>query len=236
MAPVMLQRTSHDERRITPLTRIQENLVARNERRLLNYLCARLPSWVMPDHLTSLALVAAFVVGAGYVLSWYNPNWLWMSVAAYFVHWFGDSLDGSLARFRQIERPRFGYFIDHSMDALGTLMMLVGMGIGPYVRLDIALYALTGYFLLSMHTFLAARVVGEMKLSYVAAGPTELRMLLIGLTIAMWASGWKATGPLDISPFDFFVGGAATILVTLFVIQTGSTARRILREGEAPRG
>jgi len=231
----MLQRTSNDNRQVKPLHRIQENLVARNERRLLNYLCARLPSWVMPDHLTGLALVAAFVVGLGYALSWYNPNWLWMSVAAYFVHWFGDSLDGSLARFRQIERPRFGYFIDHSMDALGTMMMLVGMGIGPYVRLDIALVALTGYFLLSMHTFLAARVIGEMKLSYIAAGPTELRMILIAMTVTMWASDWQAKSPIDLTPFDYFVGAVATILVALFVVQTSTTARRILREGEAPR-
>lgn len=218
-----------------PLDRIQENLVARNERRLLNYLCERLPSWVMPDHLTGLALVAAFFVGLGYALSWYDRDWLWMSVGFYFVHWFGDSLDGSVARYRKIERPRFGYFIDHSMDALGTMMMLVGMGIGPYVRLDIALYALTGYFLLSMHAFLAARVIGEMKLSYVAAGPTELRMLLIALTIAMWASGWAAKSPIDLTPFDYFVGAVATILTILFVVQTAATAKRILSEGEAPR-
>jgi phosphatidylglycerophosphate synthase len=225
----MLQRTSQDERHIQPLNRIQDNMVARTERRLLNYLCARLPIWVMPDHLT------AFVIGLGYALSWYDRDWLWMSVGFYFVHWFGDSLDGSLARFRKIERPRFGYFIDHSMDALGTLMMLGGMGLSPYVRLDVALYALTGYFLLSMHTFLAARVIGEMKLSYVAAGPTELRMLLIALTITMWASGWAARTPTDFTPLDYFVGAVATILVILFLLQTSTTARRILREGEAPR-
>ncbi|WP_037501641.1 CDP-alcohol phosphatidyltransferase family protein [Sphingomonas jaspsi] len=231
----MLQRTSNDARSVKPLNRIQENLVARNERRLLNYLCERLPAWVMPDHLTGLAVFAAFVIGLGYILSWYDPNWLWMSVGFYFVHWFGDSLDGSIARYRKIERPRFGYFIDHSMDALGTMMMLVGMGIGPYVRLDVALFALTGYFLLSMHTFLAARVLGEMKLSYIAAGPTELRMLLIAMTIAMWATGWREIAPTDVTPFDWLVGGVATILTLLFVGQTATTARRILREGEAPR-
>lgn len=218
---------------VKPLERIQQNLVARIERRLLDWICDRLPSWVRPDHLTALALVAAFFIGLGYALSWDDADWLWMSVAGYFVHWFGDSLDGSLARFRKIERPRFGYFIDHSMDALGNFMILGGMGLSPYVRLDVALFALTGYFLLSIHAFLSARVIGEMKLSYVNAGPTELRIALIALTVAMWMFDGIAGAP-QTSPFDYFVAVTAVILVLLFVIQTGLTARRLLAEGEGP--
>jgi phosphatidylglycerophosphate synthase len=223
----------YPEHRLTspePITRIQQNILAVQERRLLNWICPRLPTWVTPDMLTSLALVAAVVIFAGYALSGFDHNWLWASVVGYLLHWFGDSLDGSLARFRQIERPRYGYFVDHSADVLGALFILGGLGATPYVRLDIALIALAGYYMLAAHAFLAARVVGELKLSYVAAGPTELRVILIGLTVAMYAFGdsnWRL-GPLG--PFDLFIGTAGSVLILLFVIQTVALARRLARE------
>lgn len=228
----MLTRNSERRPAIKPIERIQQNLLARSERRLITWICARLPAWVKPDHLTSLGLFGAFLIGAGYWASKADHHWLWLSVAAYFIHWFGDSLDGSLARFRQIERPRFGYFIDHSTDALGTLMIVGGLGLSPYLKLEVALIALAGYYLLSIHAFLAARVIGEMKLSYVAAGPTELRVMLIGLTIAMWWSGPAEKIYGQHTGFDLLVGAVATILIILFVVQTATTARRIQREGE----
>ena len=216
----------------TPITRIQENLLARQERRLLNWICPRLPRWVTPDQLTLLALIAAVVIFAGYALSALDRNWLWISVAGYAVHWFGDSLDGSLARYRSIERPRYGYFIDHSADVLGALLILTGLGVSPYIRLDVALIALAGYYMLAAHAFLSARVVGEMKLSAIAAGPTELRLILIGLTVCMYVFGQSGPRFESLSIFDAFVGAVATILILLFIAQTLSMARRLLREGE----
>ncbi len=215
-----------------PIERIQGNVLARSERRLLTWLCGRLPAWVKPDHLTSLALVGAAVICAGYAASAIDPRWLLVTVAAYFVHWFGDSLDGSLARFRQIERPRFGYFIDHSADALGTMMIVGGIGLSPFVRLDVSLVALSGYLLMSIHAFLAARVIGELKLSYVAAGPTELRLFLIALTLSMFAFGRDVPFIGPFSAYDMVVGAVGLILIAIFIVQTGIVARRILREGE----
>lgn len=220
---------------IAPVTRIQQNLLARSERRLIDWICPRLPAKMMPDHLTAIGMIGAFIIALGYFMSRHNPAWLWLSVGAYFVHWFGDSLDGSLARWRKIERPRFGYFIDHSMDALASLMIVGGLGLSPYVRLDVALLALAGYYMLAIHAFLKVRVLGEMNLTYAAAGPTELRIILIALTIAMWWTGWTAPGPGGSTPFDYIVGAVATILIILFVLHTGSTSRRLLNEGEAPR-
>lgn len=217
---------------IKPIARVQENLLAKSERRLLNWLCGKLPGRVMPDHLTALALVGAAIIFAGYVASATDPRWLLVAIAGYFIHWFGDSLDGSLARFRSIERPRFGYFVDHSADALGTLLIVAGIGLSPYVRLDVALLALAGYYLMSIHAFLAARVVGELKLSYVAAGPTELRLVLIAMTLAMFGLGRPADGQGAWSAFDLAFGLAAVVLIAIFIFQTGKVARRILREGE----
>jgi phosphatidylglycerophosphate synthase len=217
-----------------PLTRIQHNVLARSERRLLNYLCALMPRWVTPDKLTSLGVAGAFVTFAGYVLSNLAPAFLLLAIAGYAIQWFGDSMDGSLARFRAIERPRFGYFIDHSCDGLTTLLILAGIGLSPYVRLDVALVALGGYLLLSIHAYLAARVLGELKLSYFNAGPTELRFALIAMTVAMF---WLGAGPglfAAVSGFDLLVGGVGIVLIAMFVVQTLVTARRLAAQEPAP--
>lgn len=215
-----------------PLERIQQNPLAVHERRLLNWICPRLPGWVTPDKLTVLALIGAVTIFAGYVGSIESRNWLWLSVAGYFVHWFGDSLDGSLARFRKIERPRYGYFVDHSADVAGALLILIGLGISPYIRLDIALIALAGYYMLAAHSFLSARVAGELKLTYVAAGPTELRLILIALTVSMYAIGYNEPTFEGLGAFDLFVGGVGVVLVVVFLFQTLAMTRRLARKGE----
>lgn len=215
---------------LKPIHRIQENLLARVERRLLNWLCARFPPWVTPDMLTFIGMVGAFLIFIGYFASNLDENWLWLSIAGYAVQWFGDSTDGSLARFRKIERPRYGYFLDHSCDGFATTLIVAGIGLSPYVNLEVALIALAGYLLLSIHAFLSVRAVGELKLSYLNAGPTELRFLLIGLTLAMMYFG---TGPGwfgAISGFDIFVGVVGAILIVLFVMQTATIARRLSHE------
>ncbi|WP_324260822.1 CDP-alcohol phosphatidyltransferase family protein [Altererythrobacter sp. H2] len=219
----------------TPIDRIQENLLARSERRLLNWICARMPRWISPDLLTFIGMAGAFMVFGGYLASNLAEEWLWLSIAGYAVQWFGDSTDGSLARFRKIERPRYGYFLDHSCDGLATTLVVAGIGLSPYVTLEVALVALAGYLLLSIHAFLSVRVLGELKLSYLNAGPTELRFLLIALTLAMMWFGHEGEGWFGaISGFDVFTGVVGTILIVLFVIQTGVTSRR-LAAMEPPR-
>ena len=214
----------------TPITRIQDNVLAAQERRLLNWICPRLPGWTTPDQLTLLALLGAVLVFVGYAASSRDANWLWLSVGGYVLHWFGDSLDGSLARFRAIERPKYGYFIDHSADVLGALFIVGGVGASPFVRFDISLVALAGYYMLAAHSFLAARVIGELRLSHVAAGPTELRVMLIGLTVAMFFFGQPAVaGDAAFSWFDLFVGAFGVLLIILFVVQTLVMARRLAR-------
>jgi phosphatidylglycerophosphate synthase len=215
---------------MTPTIRIQQNILALSERRLLTWLCARLPMWVKPDYLTALGFLGAIFVAMGYALSSLRFEWLWLSIGGYFINWFGDSLDGSIARFRKIERPDFGYFIDHSVDSLANTITAIGLGLSPFVRLDVALFCLAGYLLLSIHTFLAARVVAEFRLSYLAAGPTELRLILIAMTVAMLIIGPKPVWSFGFSGFDLFIGGVAIVLVSLFVVQTIKTAWRLSRK------
>ena len=212
-----------------PIDRIQQNLLAVSERRLLTWLCSKTPAAIMPDHLTILGIFGAVMIFTGYTASLTADGWLWLAIAGYFVQWLGDSLDGSLARFRKIERPSYGYFIDHSCDGIATLLILGGMGLSPYVRLDIALFALIGYLLMSIHVFLSARVLSEVRLSYVAFGPTELRFVLIGLTLIMMFGGDKARHVSAINGFDIAVGIAGALLVGLFIFQTLYTGRRLAR-------
>ena len=212
---------------LQPLDRIQENVLAKAERRLLNWICARLPMWVTPDKLTGLGVLGALVIFFGYALSENSPHTMWFCILGYAMQWFGDSLDGSLARWRKIERPKFGYFIDHSCDGLVILLILGGMGISYYVSLGVALFALAGYLLLSIHAYLSARVLGELKLSYLFGGPTELRFVLIGLTLMMIWLGPEPGLFAPISGFDIFVGSAAALLIGLFIKQTLVTARRL---------
>jgi len=220
--------------KITPIDRIQENLVARVERKALDWLCASLPRRISPDMLTALGMVGAVLVFVGYLGSNADRDWLWLAVAGYVVHWFGDSLDGSLARFRKIERPRYGYFLDHSCDGLATTLLVVGIGLSPYVELEVALIALAGYLLMSIHAFLSVRVLGELRLSYMNAGPTELRLVLIALTLAMYYAGPEPPIVWQLNGFDLFVGAVGCLLVALFVIQTVQVARRLAVE-EPPR-
>jgi hypothetical protein len=112
------------------------------------------------------------------------------------------------------------------------LLIVGGLGLTPFVRLDVALLALAGYYLMSIHAFLSAKVIGELKLSYVAAGPTELRLVLIAMTLLMFSDGRTTQAPEGYSGFDIFVGVVGVLLILLFIVQTLLTARRIAAEGE----
>lgn len=212
---------------MTPPERLQGNVLARSERRLLNWLCARLPQSFTPDGMTALGFFGAIMICGGYMLAHHAPVWLWLSIAGYFINWFGDSLDGSIARFRKIERPQYGYFLDHSVDSLAIILIVGGIGLSPYVRLDVSMIPLLGYLLMAIHTFLASKVLGEFQLSHLGGGPTELRIILIIMTLAMLGLGPRPSGLWDLSVFDVFAGGVGIVLVGLFIVQTLKTAKRL---------
>ena len=162
-----------------PSTRIQNNVLARPERTVLDWLCSHMPSAITPDILTSIGVAGAVIVLAGYVGSRFDPAFFWLASVGFLVNWFGDLLDGSLARFRGVESPRYGYFLDHSADAVSILLVLVGLGFSAYVRLDVALAVLISYFLMCIYVFLYNHVSGSFQISFASLGPTELRIGLI---------------------------------------------------------
>jgi len=160
-------------------------LLAESERRLLRWIAARLPVWVTSDQLTALGVAAATATGIAYSLSGVHHAWLWAASLMLVIHWFGDSLDGTLARVRRIERPRYGYYLDHVVDAYSTAVIGIGLGVSPYVSLGIALGLVVVYLILSINVYLESTVFGAFRLAYGRLGPTELRLILITINGAL---------------------------------------------------
>lgn len=171
-------------------------LTAGPERRILRWIAARLPRAWMPDHLTFIGVLGALTVGAGYALSARHPGWLWLASFGLVVNWFGDSLDGTLARVRQIERPKYGYYIDHMVDAVNTAVIGAGIGLSPYVSLPIAMLLVILYLCLSINVYLESSVHGQFDLGFGIFGPTEVRLLLIAANTGLFlgAMGAGLTG------------------------------------------
>jgi phosphatidylglycerophosphate synthase len=152
---------------------------------------------VLPDHLTGLGIVAATVVALAYLKTNDDPNWLWVANAALIFHWLGDSLDGTLARVRNIERPRYGFYLDHLTDAYSTCLIGLGLGLSPYMLLSVALAIVIAYLVLSINVYLETYIFGEFRYGYGIVGPTEARLLLIALNVLA----------LVISPLPFEIMG-----------------------------
>jgi phosphatidylglycerophosphate synthase len=154
------------------------SLLAPVEKRTLLWLATRLPPWVNSDHLTVLALAAMLLAGLSYWLARLSPVGLLLVVVCLAINWFGDSLDGTLARVRHHQRPRYGFYVDHVVDAAGAVFLLGGLGLSGYMSPLVALVLLVSYLLLLVETFLATYTLGTFTMSYFKIGPTELRILL----------------------------------------------------------
>ena len=209
--------------------RIQANMVAVQERRLLNWFCANMPAPVTSNMLSAVGVAGAVLVLAGYIASRSAPGFLWLASVGLVVHWFGDSMDGSLARWRKTERPVFGHFLDHSIDALGNAIIMLGLGTSLFVRMDVAMAALAGYLLMTIHVFLKQHAQGVFQLSFLAFGPTELRMCIILMNTAMWLWGTAiyVVGGYVFTPYDVVVAFAAGVFGVLFIIATTNTSREL---------
>ena len=190
---------------------VRENrsLLAACERRVLLWLARRLPGWVTSDQLTALALTAMLSSGLAYWLASRNPAGLVLVVVGLAVNWFGDSLDGTLARVRNQQRPRYGFYVDHVVDLIGTCALLGGLGLSGYMSPLVALGLLTAYLLLSAETYLATHACGVFRMSTWKFGPTELRILLAGGTLALLVKPWVVVMGETYRLFD--VGGVAAI-------------------------
>jgi phosphatidylglycerophosphate synthase len=201
--------------------RSKQFLLAVPETRVLEGIAKRLPGWIKPDHLTALGVLAALGIAAAYVLSNGNEAWLWAASALLVVHWLGDSLDGTLARVRKSERPRYGYYLDHLVDAFATAAIGIGLGLSPHMLLAVGLAIVVVYLILSINTYLETHAFGVFTLGYGRLGPTEARVLLIAVNTAL------ALGVLHFGLLDVLGIGLAAAMIIALITRAARNLRRL---------
>ncbi len=159
--------------------RIQTSVLNELEKKALVWLAQRQPRWMTSDILTYLGTFGAAVIATGYILASQNINFLWLSSLGFITNWYGDSLDGTLARVRNKQRPIYGYYLDHTIDAINEVMIFVGVGLSGLMHLEIALLALVMYLLMTINVSINAHLKKEFNLTYASMGPTEFRIIMI---------------------------------------------------------
>ena len=216
-------------------TREPNFLLAKAEKRALQAIARRLPRWILPDDLTALGVASAIGICAAYQLTNESKHWLWVASALLVVHWVGDSLDGTLARVRKIERPRYGYYLDHLVDAISTALIGIGLGLSPYLLLAVGTLIVVAYLTLSINVYLESQAFGRFSIGYGFVGPTEVRVILIVLnTLLALGVGLDFTlVDLHMTVFDLVGLAIAGTMIALLLGRGLRNLRELAREEPA---
>ena len=224
--------------------RIQTSILNAAEKKALVWLAERQPKWMTSDILTFIGTFGAIVIAAGYILASKNIQFLWLSSLGFVINWYGDSLDGTLARVRKRQRPIYGYYLDHTIDCINEMIMFVGVGLSGLMHFDLAIAIYIFYLLLTVNVSVNAHLKGEFKLTYAKLGPTEFRIIAILLnTILILATPlrtfcWNVVlfnHPLALSALD--LGGAfiLLVLVVMYITTIVSDARGYAKMDPMPK-
>ena len=215
--------------------RIQTSFINGLEKKALIWIAKRLPRWVTSDMLTAVGTLGALVVAIGFALSGRSIQWLWLSSAGLVVNWFGDSLDGTLARVRSCQRPIYGYYVDHTVDCVNEGLMFIGAGLSPFLHLEFALLAFAIYLVLTINVSINAHLKGEFRLTYIKLGPTEFRLIIVianTLLIAIPAltaicHSYTLFGHfITMRILDYVAVVIITIMSLIYIVTTISDARK----------
>jgi archaetidylinositol phosphate synthase len=207
--------------------RKHESFLADAEKRTLVWMARRLPRWVNSDHLTLLGLISMFLAGISYWAARWNKLTLALVVVFLATNWFGDSLDGTLARVRDQQRPRYGFYVDHVIDIFGILFLLGGLALSGYMTPVIALGMLVAYLMVTTEVFLATHSHGVFRLAFMKFGPTELRILLAIGTLYLLHRPWVNLGHWG--PYRLFdVGGIIGSIGLMFALVVSSIRNTIV--------
>jgi archaetidylinositol phosphate synthase len=206
--------------------RLNTSVLAAIEKRTLIWMARRLPRWVNSDHLTTLAALSMVGAGAAFWAGRYWPPALGLVVVALALNWFGDSLDGTLARVRKHERPRYGFYVDHVLDIVGISVLIGGMALSGFITPVIGLMLLVAYLLVSAEVFLATAVNGQFRMSFLSVGPTELRIILSAGALRLL--GGPTVNPFGLGEVLLFDVGAVIGTAGLVVALVTSASRTTL--------
>jgi archaetidylinositol phosphate synthase len=212
-------------RRFVPAVRLQHNLVAAREKQILTWLAQQTPACIHSDHLTLLGFVSQCMVGVCYALARLNPDMLIVGIGCLAMNWLGDSLDGTLARVRQRQRPRYGFYVDHIADTIAAFFLMAGLAVSGYIHPVVSLGMLIAFLMLSIESYLATYTLGEFRLSYWKFGPTEIRILLAAGNIALLKHSTIKFFGQQFLLFDLggviAITGMAVMLITSAISHTG---------------
>jgi phosphatidylglycerophosphate synthase len=194
------------------------------------------PPAAVPDHLTALGVAAAMGIAVAYALSSRDPVWLWAASGLLVVHWLGDSLDGTLARVRRSERPRYGYYLDHLVDAVATAVIGIGLGLSPYMLLATGLVVVIAYLVLSINTYLETNTIGVFSLGYGRLGPSEARLGLIAVNtlLALGIVPMVSVYGLGVSVLDLAVLAVAAAMLGGLALRAVRNLRALARLEPGP--
>lgn len=218
--------------------RIQTSLLNGLEKKALVWLAERQPKWADSDMLTFVGSIGAVVIALGFALSNISVHFLWLTIAGFVINWYGDSLDGTLARVRKQQRPVYGFYIDHTVDAINEAFMFLGAGMSPFMRFDIACVLLVVYLMLTLNVSMNAHLKGEFRLTYAKLGPTEFRLICIianaVLVFAKPLRTWALELPwfsstLELHALDLIGIVILLALVLIYIITIGQDARYYAR-------
>lgn len=211
--------------------RVIDTLTGPMERCILPRMAAALPAWVTPDHLTGLGLLAAGLIAVGYLLTHRSPGWMVLVNGALVLHWYADSLDGTLARVRKCERERYGYFVDHICDAVTTFLVCLGMGASPYMDLRVGLFLAACYFMMNIYVHTATYAKGEFKLSYGKFGPTEVRMIIFiaNVVVVFWNPVLFRVYGAPFRALDLAGTAVGIVFLAIFTVSSFKDARELDR-------
>ena len=193
--------------------RIQTSILNALEKKVLVWLAERQPKWMTSDILTYIGTFGAVVIAAGYILSAWNINFLWLSSLGFVINWYGDSLDGTLARVRKTQRPVYGYYIDHTVDCINEFIMFIGIGLSGLMHFSLAMVILAVYFMLTINVSINAHLKKEFRLTYAKLGPTEFRILAIIANTIL-----ALVRPISEFALTFFIFGREFTLASLDIV------------------
>jgi archaetidylinositol phosphate synthase len=226
--------TANDAVHFKPALRVNQALTASLEKRALQWMAQRAPRWLTSDQLTSLGLIAQFGAGAAYALSHYNRWALLLVNLCLVLNWFGDSMDGTLARIRSQQRPRFGFYVDHMVDVLGATALMCGLGLSGLAHWQVAVAMLIGFLLLSSESYLATYTLSRFQLSQAFFGPTEIRILLIVGNLALLHSPYATVFGHRMLLFDLGGSIAAICMFATVILVTVRHTAQLYREEPLP--
>jgi len=226
-----------DDKKMKEHQRVNDILLGPLERPALAWLAKKMPAWVWPDTLTGIGIFASVLIFVSYWLTTYNKNFLWLASFGFILHWFGDSLDGTLARYRKIERPRYGFFLDHAVDALSEILIFIGIGLSPYVDLRIALFGLVAYLNISVLVYLIMLTKNYFQIALWKIGPTEFRVIAILANVVVYFIGNPSIKlPIGaVSLYNAVVVLVALLLVVFFFYELFYVGRQLASEDDYSR-